>query len=84
MLGLQPGDYIEIVNTTFIDKTIMDWKNGDVLQIKDIEPEYNRILVYNSTKEIAEYIYSYEFIGIQPIKNGDVKAHESKTNHRCK
>jgi len=68
MLDLHPGDSIEIANIHYIDKTVMDWKNGDTLQIKDVEPEFNRILVYNSAKTKAEYIYDYEFAGIRPAK----------------
>jgi hypothetical protein len=68
MLDLHPGDSIEIVNINYIDKTIMGWKNGDILQIKDVEPEFNRILVYDSAKTKAEYIYDYEFAGIRPAK----------------
>lgn len=65
MLDFQPGDYIEIVKIMYIDKTIMDWKNGDILQIKDVDPKYNRILVYDNEKTKAEYIYEYEFVGIR-------------------
>lgn len=69
MLSLHPGDSIEIVNIMYIDKTIMDWKNGDILQIKDVEPMSNRILVYDSMKTKAEYIYDYEFNGIRPVED---------------
>lgn len=68
MFDFQPGDYIEIIKIMFIDKTIMDWKDGDILQIKDVDPKYNRILVYDNKKEKAEYIYDYEFDGIRRIE----------------
>ena len=68
MLNFRPGDSIEIVNIMYIDKTVMGWQNGDILQIKDVEPEFNRILVYDITKTKAEYVYDYEFAGIRPAK----------------
>lgn len=67
MLTFQPGESIEIVNIMFIDKTAMDWENGDILEIKDVEPKFNRILVYDNKREKAEYIYNYEFVGIRQV-----------------
>lgn len=67
---LSPGDKIVVKNAMYIDKTIMNWKNGDVLTIKKIEPLYNRILVNDTDSELAEYIYDYEFVGLE-FKNKD-------------
>ena len=62
--NLSPGDKIVVKNFMYIDKTIMSWKNGDVLTIREVEPLYDRILVNDTDSNMAEYIYDYEFDGL--------------------
>lgn len=62
--SLNPGDKVKVKNIMYIDKTIMSWKNGDVLTIREVEPLYDRILVNDTDSNMAEYIYDYEFDGL--------------------
>lgn len=62
--SLNPGDKVKVKNIMYIDKTIMSWKNGDVLTIREVEPLYDRILVNDTASNMAEYIYDYEFDGL--------------------
>lgn len=63
--NLKPGDKVVVENIMYIDKTIMNWKNGDILTIREVDPLYDRILVNDTESEKAEYIYNYEFIGLK-------------------
>lgn len=62
---LNPGDEILVKDLMYIDKTIMSWKVGDTLTIREVEPLYDRILVNDTDGDLAEYIYNYEFRGLE-------------------
>lgn len=66
---LKAGNFVRITDIRFIDKTIMDWRNGDVLQIKEVDESTNTILVYDREKKLAEYIFDYEFDGLEIINS---------------
>jgi len=59
--------FIKIVDVSLIKQGDMLWKNGDIVQIKDVDVCENRIEVWNEDKSISELIYDYELDGITRI-----------------
>lgn len=55
---------IKIENVSLIKQGDMLWKDGDIVEIKDVEISENRIEVWNKDKTLSELIYDYEFGGI--------------------
>lgn len=59
------NEFIKIIDVDLIKQGEMLWKSGDVVQIKDIDVFENRIEVWNKEKWLSEFIYEYEFDGIE-------------------
>lgn len=60
-------EFIKIINVDVIKQGDMLWESGDIVQIKDIDIFENRIEVWNKEKWLSEFIYDYEFDGIEKV-----------------
>lgn len=61
------NEFIKIVNVSLIKQGDMLWKDGDIVQIKDVDTFENRIEVWNEDKSLSELIYDYELDGITKV-----------------
>lgn len=61
-------DKIKIVDVNKIKQGDTMWENGDVVEVKNVDEEYNRLDVWRRDKYLSEFIYEKEMEGIEPIK----------------
>jgi hypothetical protein len=63
----ESNQFIKVINVSLIKQGDMLWQDGDVVQIKDVDPFENRIEVWNKDKYLSEFIYDNELAGITTI-----------------
>jgi hypothetical protein len=61
------GDSVKIVNVDIIKQGDYLWSNGDIVEVRDVEEDENRIEVWNTEKTMSELIYTNEFRGIERL-----------------
>ncbi|MEK4951936.1 hypothetical protein NST12_16715 [Bacillus sp. FSL W8-1127] len=62
------NDFIEIINVELIERGDETWENGDIVQVRDVDVDENRIDVWDKDKYSSEFIYNYELKGIRSNK----------------
>ena len=67
------GDLVKIVDATEVSKSDgenLDYKNGDILKIIDIDNDYETCYFYKHEKAagFGNYLYRHEFIVVEEIK----------------
>lgn len=67
-MDFKPKDLIKILDVDLIKQGDYLWSNGDIVEIKDVEMNENRIEVWNINKTLSELINIHEFTGIEIIK----------------
>ncbi|GEM_PF-3873092 len=68
-MEVQKGDLIKIVDVSCIAQGDYLWSNGDIVEVKDVEENENRIEVWDKDKFLSELIYTYEFKGIEKVRS---------------
>ncbi|MCR8641475.1 hypothetical protein NV379_02285 [Paenibacillus sp. N1-5-1-14] len=61
------NECIKIIDVSKIVQGDMLWKNGDIVQIKEVDVYENRLDVWRKDKYLSEFIYDYELRAIEKV-----------------